>query len=820
MALLTPGILTKLLDNIGSDVKVAGAHRAAFLQVVGITPAISGSDHLSPRHGFYLKVSDSSHCTYMSLAEEHDDLILSNKLQLGQLIEVEKLDSGSPVPVLRCVQPVPGKHSFIGNPEELNLSNSCDFLNNSDGGNPFALAGDSSKVNKFNASTLFGFTGETSSDRRCSLGSADVRVKIDKPAEKSVQWKGPEFSSPPVFTSPRNKLVPGRRSAERASWAIVGAPLVEKMDKKADAQQGRPAKTESSPVLRSRSISASPATRHHSVRSSLFFEKDGLLGGETVPVAAKGSPDVRKSVQKVAISSAVEASSRYRQASPVVKRAASVSKVGQRANTEETKTGSNPLRKSVSKGRPGEASLNVKTLNHDRITVRCSEEKVYGNVTNCENNDTSVEQGAFLHKSINSGKDIRAGSMTSAPSTKFDVSAAPLSSSCSTGSDIMSAKPEITGGFTMESLSTSLTALGKKALQRQLTASFAASEALQEASATQSILQSLSTFAELCTAARAESPGPIVDKFLSFHEALVDANNSACAMAESRLLRGSEKKDAVPALSKKSCRISNEKGQSAISWVTAALSSGLTPYPWSSKDQKPTKSPLREGFDGKCCKNKMSSFSSPGRGLARQPFCPAASPTSLNSAQNRPLMSPPPIKVGGGDNNCKSTKMMSSECQSNMSLNPSTESVCTSKVALRSPEKRDSMLLEWVKGDGFAETAKLAKQLQAEAEAWFLRFIERALDSGYIVAIKEATARKRNKTANGPWPEDNYQVSAVLSDLKRVNEWLDQMTSGRRRFVNSELEETTAKLKQKLYDLLIQLVLRSPSQMISHSLCS
>lgn len=165
MASLTPGILFKLLDNIGSDAKVAGTYRSAFLQVVGIVPAISGSDHLWPRHGFYLKVSDSSHCTYMSLAGEHDDLILSNKLQLGQFIQVERLDSGSPVPILRGVQPVPGKHSFIGDPEELNLSNSCDFLNSSA------------------ADSTLGLGFEPSSERRCSLGT-DAKVKMDNPAKQ------------------------------------------------------------------------------------------------------------------------------------------------------------------------------------------------------------------------------------------------------------------------------------------------------------------------------------------------------------------------------------------------------------------------------------------------------------------------------------------------------------------------------------------------------------------------------------------------------------------------------------------------------------
>lgn len=101
-----------------SDVKVTGEHRSALLQVISIVPALAGSE-LWPNQGFYIKVSDSSHATYVSLAEEHDDLILSDKLQLGQFIHVDRLEAGSPVPLLRGVRPLPGRHQCVGTPEDL-----------------------------------------------------------------------------------------------------------------------------------------------------------------------------------------------------------------------------------------------------------------------------------------------------------------------------------------------------------------------------------------------------------------------------------------------------------------------------------------------------------------------------------------------------------------------------------------------------------------------------------------------------------------------------------------------------------------------------
>ena len=118
MASLTPGILLKVLKHINSDVKVCGEHRSILLQVISIVPAITGSE-LWPDHGFFIKVSDSSHSTYVSLSKEDNELILSNKLQLGQFIYVEKVQSSVPVPVLVGVRAVPGRNPFIGNPKDL-----------------------------------------------------------------------------------------------------------------------------------------------------------------------------------------------------------------------------------------------------------------------------------------------------------------------------------------------------------------------------------------------------------------------------------------------------------------------------------------------------------------------------------------------------------------------------------------------------------------------------------------------------------------------------------------------------------------------------
>ncbi|XP_077239951.1 uncharacterized protein LOC143880861 [Tasmannia lanceolata] len=118
MASLTPGVLLKLLQSINSNIRVCGEHRSILLQVISIVPALTGSE-LWPDHGFFVKVSDSSHSTYVSLSKEDNELILANKLQLGQFIYVDKVEVGTPVPVLVGVRPVPGRNAFVGNPKDL-----------------------------------------------------------------------------------------------------------------------------------------------------------------------------------------------------------------------------------------------------------------------------------------------------------------------------------------------------------------------------------------------------------------------------------------------------------------------------------------------------------------------------------------------------------------------------------------------------------------------------------------------------------------------------------------------------------------------------
>ncbi|TVU22260.1 hypothetical protein EJB05_31944 [Eragrostis curvula] len=120
MTTLSSGVLLKLLDGMKTGAaKPVGEHRTAVLQVTDIVPAELDEKDLFPKHGqFYVKVSDASHSIYATLPLAQADLVLSNKLHLGQFVHVDRLDPASPVPVIVGAKPLPGRHPLVvGTPD-------------------------------------------------------------------------------------------------------------------------------------------------------------------------------------------------------------------------------------------------------------------------------------------------------------------------------------------------------------------------------------------------------------------------------------------------------------------------------------------------------------------------------------------------------------------------------------------------------------------------------------------------------------------------------------------------------------------------------
>ncbi|KAF3329008.1 hypothetical protein FCM35_KLT06086 [Carex littledalei] len=123
MTSLAPGIVKKLLDGMkyGAQNPV-GDHRTALLQVTDIVPVDLDEKALWPKHGFYIKLSDSTDSVYTSLPADQSDLVMSNKIQLGQFIHLDRLEPSLPVPVIAGCRPLPGRHPLVGTPDPVRTS--------------------------------------------------------------------------------------------------------------------------------------------------------------------------------------------------------------------------------------------------------------------------------------------------------------------------------------------------------------------------------------------------------------------------------------------------------------------------------------------------------------------------------------------------------------------------------------------------------------------------------------------------------------------------------------------------------------------------
>ncbi|XP_060174405.1 uncharacterized protein LOC132605204 [Lycium barbarum] len=122
MASLKSGVLVKFLEDMKMEGNNANAleddGKPILLQIRSIVPVLEEGD-LWPNRGFYLKVSDFSHAMYVSLPDEQNEMILANKLKLGQFIYVQKLEDAHPFPLLRGVTPLPGRRPCNGTPEDI-----------------------------------------------------------------------------------------------------------------------------------------------------------------------------------------------------------------------------------------------------------------------------------------------------------------------------------------------------------------------------------------------------------------------------------------------------------------------------------------------------------------------------------------------------------------------------------------------------------------------------------------------------------------------------------------------------------------------------
>ncbi|XP_076950735.1 uncharacterized protein LOC143623778 [Bidens hawaiensis] len=691
MASLTPGILLKLLQTMNTNTRVTGDHRSPLLQVIGIVPALAaGSDDLWPNHGFYVSLSDSLNSTYVSLSDKDTDLILTNRLQLGQFVYVDRFEFDSPVPRVSGVRPIAGRHPFVGSPEQLVARISSakrEFL--------IQAASDSDASGDPIAACLAGNKSDAAVPEPKEIRNEGRNRQVLAPREnlhndeskKSSEKPPQRFSSPsmkqqrPISAgkkntaerdpSPAGKL---KRSSSPVPSKCVVPSLV------AAQEDNRKASKEPAIIVPSRYRQPSPNTRRHASPSS---RRMSMSPGRRLSGGVKVSPatDVgnKKKMATLAadyskVSEALVGSS-IKSTGSSAKSTGSSSKTS-RKNWDEAHGASEHKEKSIGKSKPDfDAILKTQAALSRRLSDAHS-----------QHDDSPIE-----------------GKVKPSP---CDTPPLPDSTTTTTALGMtLHEKKWTDGSVPLDAVSSKLAKLGQDAMQRRNLASVAAAEALQEALVTEAILRSLSMFANLCSTSKAGNPLPTIDSFMSVYNDTVKAATAAESLTSTHIHYQNRTMvhDTAPP---------TDHSKSLALWVEAALATDLEVVSLLSKQ----------------------GIQSPSQSLK----------------QSLPEM----VK----------SHLMSSCCKSTVSG-------------------------PWVKGQGMKETFELGMSLQKEMQAWFLKFVEESLDAGFQVFGKNSV----NSSEVGP-------IKMILSQLKRVNDWLDRMVSKQ----DEALTGAVDRLKAKIYRFVIQ----------------
>ncbi|XP_044471392.1 uncharacterized protein LOC123200311 [Mangifera indica] len=678
MASLTPGILLKLLQSMNSTVRVTGEHRSALLQVIGIVPGLAGSD-LWPNHGFYVQLSDSLNSTYVSLSDHDTDLILTNRLQLGQFVHVDRFEFDSPVPRVNGIRPIAGRHAFLGSPEPLIARISASKRE-------FVIQPVSDS--EYSVDPIAVYLSTKKSDRK-ENNESKVDTKIEKiktrqalaprdnvaipnlDESKPVLEKPPQrFSSPATAKrsgsvgkknvavverdpSPAGKV---KRSASPVPSKCVVPSLVAAKD------ENRKAAREPAIIVPSRYRQPSPNARK---QASPNPRRASLSPGRRLSGGVKFSPVVADAGGKKKMATIV----------------AGISKLPEVKNGRKSWDESPPVPVA---GEQKEKAA-VKNNKPDLQSILRTQAAISRRLSDVNG-----------RKSVGDDSSSKKQTKACSPETSLGYGALGIT---------VHEKKWTDGSVPLDSVSSDLARLGKEAMQRKVVAAAAAAEALEEAIATESLVRCLSVFSQLSSTSKAGNPLHTIDRFFSIYNDVVKYAGIAKSIAVNHTTATTGD------------NISTEQSKPSCLWVDAALATDLEIV-------------------------------------------------SLLTTQNNEALS-------------SSTLQKSSSRRK--SVNAQNQQKGSNRIAATE---------SWTRGHGMKESVELAKNLQSEMQIWFMGFVEELLDAGSRV-FGECEIN-----GSVSLPMDSGSIAAVLSQLKRVNEWLDREDD----ILTAKMEQ----LKRKIYGFVIR----------------
>ncbi|CAL9225097.1 unnamed protein product [Arabidopsis halleri] len=504
MASLVPGILLKLLHCMNSGTRPTGDHRSAILQVTGIVPALAGSD-LWPNLGFYVQISDSLNSTYVSLSERDTDLILTNRLQLGQFIYLERLEFATPVPRAAGIRPVAGRHAFVGTPEPLiarvSPGSKRDFVIQPVSDSEYSL--DPIAVYLNNRRSDDDGDGDVS---KPNLRQALAPVNQNEENRNQIRNQKPKQMTPQRFSSPASSKRSVSSGKKNSSGAV--AVTVERDPSPAVSGKGR---RSASPVPSKCVVPSLAAARE---------ENRKLAREPSIVVPSRyrqPSPNGRNpSGRRMSISPGRRLSSGLKMSPMVVDSSGKKKMAAIAAGISK-----------VSEALVGSSAKNVNRKNWDEPLAADGnahiEQKEKSSVKNKPNHQAILRTQAAMTRRLSDANRRKSDSSSSACEEK--------AKSCSSESSLLEEVSAVEGlGITyherkwtdgsvpLASISDELAKLVKEAMQRRDFAARAAARALEEANANECIIRCLSKFSELSSASKVGNPLRIINEFLTIYD--------------------------------------------------------------------------------------------------------------------------------------------------------------------------------------------------------------------------------------------------------------------------------------------------------------
>ncbi|KAK3028079.1 hypothetical protein RJ639_039370 [Escallonia herrerae] len=816
MATLTPGILLKLLHSTNTPSRrVTGDHRSPLLQITGIVPALAGSERTWPDpSAFYLQLSDSLNSTYASLSQSDADLILTNRLQLGQFVYVDRFEPDSPVPRASGLRPIAGRHPFVGTPEPLIARISASGggfvvqpVSESDPGNDPISAylsgksaiGEDSRVSegRYRSRKVVSPKDSVNLDEsRVSEGKTEAFAcrrsrKVVAPRENMILDEFGDLDSRVLEGKSEANVGRGRSRQDLATKDNVnliesGAAESSVVESKSEANAGRGRSRQVVVPKDKANLEESRVSENRVLESRVPETKRQALAPRENVSDLDENRVIEKSMQRFSSPAMKQRSVSAGKKTPVVEREASPA--------GKAKRSSSPVpSKCVVPSLMAAKEENRKTAREPAIIVPSRYRQPSPNGRKSASPSSrrmSLSPGRRLSSGVKVSPVV--GGVDSASKKKMAIIAAGISkvSEALVGSGKTSRKSwdESPGsGVGSEEQKEKCVARNKPDLQAILRTQAAISRRLSDVNGRQSAQDDSTTHAKTKSSLAGSSLVP-------------EKPNIAAAgitVHEKKWTDGSVPLDAVSSDLAKLGKEAMQRRLLASMAAAEALEEAIA-----------TESIVRclSMFSHLCSTSKAANplpsidrFMSIYNDVTKSSTTAESVSTNRNSCKRHDDFPTEHLKsISLWVEAALATDLEVVSLLSNQNVEPpstlhksSVKRQSTFAPTHNNMPASSSLPGTWTRGHGMNETLELATNLQKEMQLWFVRFVEESLDAGFQVFGKSTGSD--GGLSSGP-------IAAILSQLKRVNDWLDRVISQQ----DDSMTEKIELLKRKIYGFVIQ----------------